>query len=57
MVEPVVPPVPQSLDQTALEAGCSAADLAVANQVRRIWTAWLTTSENVLNDGPTCPAA
>lgn len=44
LVEPVLPPVPQPLNQTALEAETpQQLTLAVANQVRRIWTAWLTT--------------
>jgi hypothetical protein len=44
LVEPVLPPVPQPLDQTPLEADApQQLTLAVANQVRRIWAAWLIT--------------
>lgn len=44
LVEPVLPPVPEPLDQTALEAGApEQLTLAVANQVMRTWTAWLAT--------------
>ena len=42
--EPNLPPVPAPLDQAALEAGASQQlTLALANQVMRTWTAWLTT--------------
>ena len=42
--EPNLPPVPAPLDQTALEAGApQQLTLALANQVMRTWTAWLTT--------------
>lgn len=42
LMEPVLPPVPASLDQAALETGTpEQLTLAVANQVMRIWTAWL----------------
>jgi hypothetical protein len=44
LVEPVLSAVPQPLDQTALEADTpQQLTLAVANQVMRTWTAWLTT--------------
>lgn len=44
LMEPVLPPVPPPLDQTALEAGTAQqVTLAVADQVMRIWTAWLET--------------
>jgi hypothetical protein len=44
LIEPVLPPVPEPLDQAALEAGpAQQLTLAVANQVMRTWTAWLTT--------------
>jgi hypothetical protein len=44
LIEPVLPPVPKPLDQAALEAGPpQQLTLAVANQVMRTWTAWLTT--------------
>lgn len=42
LMEPTLPPVPAPLDQAALEAGSPRQlTLAVANQVMRIWTAWL----------------
>jgi hypothetical protein len=42
--EPNLPSVPLPFDQTALEAGVSPQlTLALANQVMRTWTAWLTT--------------
>jgi hypothetical protein len=44
LIEPVLPPVPQPVDQAALEADTpQQLTLAVANQVMRTWTAWLTT--------------
>jgi hypothetical protein len=44
LVEPVLSPVPPPLDQTSLEGGTPQhLTLAVANQVMRTWTAWLTT--------------
>ena len=44
LIEPDLPPVPAPLDQAALEAGTAQQlTLAVANQVMRTWTAWLTT--------------
>lgn len=44
LVEPVLSPVPPPPDQAALEAGTPQhLTLAVANQVMRTWTAWLTT--------------
>jgi len=44
LIEPVLPPAPQPFDQAALEAGTAQQlTLAVANQVMRTWTAWLTT--------------
>ena len=44
LMEPILPPVPAPLDQAALEVGSpQQLTLAVANQVRRIWTAWLMT--------------
>jgi hypothetical protein len=44
LIEPVLPPVPQPFDQAALEADTAQQlTLAVANQVMRTWTAWLTT--------------
>jgi hypothetical protein len=44
LMEPVLPPVPPPLDQAALEAGTAQqVTLAVADQVMRIWTAWLGT--------------
>lgn len=43
LMEPTLSPVPPPLHQTALEAGTpQQLTLAVANQVMRIWTAWLT---------------
>lgn len=43
LMEPTLPPVPAPLDQAALEAGSpQQLTLAVANQVMRIWVAWLT---------------
>lgn len=42
LMEPVLPPVPAPLDQTAWETGTpQELTLALANQVRGIWTAWL----------------
>jgi hypothetical protein len=42
LMEPVLPPLPEPLDQAALDAGAPVQlTLAVANQVMRIWTAWL----------------
>ena len=42
LMEPTLPPVPAPLDQAALEAGSpQQLTLAVANQVMRIWVAWL----------------
>ena len=44
LIEPVLPPVPAPFDQAALEAGTpQQLTLALANQVMRTWTAWLTT--------------
>jgi hypothetical protein len=44
LIVPVLPPVPQPVDQATLEAGpAQQVTLAVANQVMRTWTAWLTT--------------
>jgi hypothetical protein len=44
LVEPVLSPVPGPLDQAALEVGApQRLTLAVAGQVMRTWTAWLTT--------------
>jgi len=44
LMEPILPPVPAPFDQAALEAGTpQLLTLAVANQVMRTWTAWLTT--------------
>lgn len=44
LIEPVLPLVPAPFDQGALEAGTpQQLTLAVANQVMRTWTAWLTT--------------
>jgi hypothetical protein len=44
LIEPVLPPVPRTFDQAALDAGSpQQLTLAVANQVMRTWTAWLTT--------------
>jgi hypothetical protein len=44
LIEPVLPPVPQPFDQAAVEANTAQRlTLAVANQVMRTWTAWLTT--------------
>lgn len=44
LVEPVLPAVPRPLDQAGLTAvGAQQLTLAVANQVRRTWTAWLAT--------------
>jgi hypothetical protein len=44
LVEPGLPPVPQPLAQAVLEAETTERlTLAVANQVMRTWTAWLTT--------------
>ena len=44
LMEPVLPPAPAPFDQAALEAGTpQQLTLAVANQVMRTWTAWLTT--------------
>jgi hypothetical protein len=44
LIAPVLPPVPQPFDQAALEASSAQQlTLAVANQVMRTWTAWLTT--------------
>jgi hypothetical protein len=43
LIEPILPPVPPSLNQAALETGTALQlTLAVANQVMRTWTAWLT---------------
>ena len=43
LIEPILPPVPAPLDQAVLEAGTAQQlTLAVANQVMRIWTSWLT---------------
>ena len=42
LMEPMLPPVPASLDQAVWEPGTpQQLTLAVANQVLRIWTAWL----------------
>jgi hypothetical protein len=42
LMEPALPPVPPPLDQAALETDSpQQLTLAVANQVRRIWAAWL----------------
>src|ERR1700722_18751414 len=44
LMEPTLPPVPAPLDQAALETNSpTQLTLAVANQVRRIWAAWLAT--------------
>jgi hypothetical protein len=44
LIEPSLPPVPEPLDQAALEAGApQQLTLALANQVMRTWTAWLST--------------
>lgn len=44
LMEPTLPPVPAPLDQAALETDSpSQLTLAVANQVRQIWAAWLAT--------------
>jgi hypothetical protein len=44
LTEPTLPPVPSPLDQAALDAGTpQQLTLAVANQVMRIWTAWMAT--------------
>jgi hypothetical protein len=44
LMEPNLPPVPAPFDQAALEAGPpEQLTLAVANQVKRTWTAWLAT--------------
>lgn len=44
LIEPNLPAVPAPLDQAALEAGApQQLTLALANQVMRTWTAWLTT--------------
>jgi hypothetical protein len=44
LMEPTLPPVPAPLDQSALETdNPTQLTLAVANQVRRIWAAWLAT--------------
>lgn len=49
LVEPTLPPVPRPLDQAALAAGgTQQVTLAVANQVRRTWTAWLATDRERL---------
>ena len=46
LIEPNLPPVPAPLDQAALEAGApQQLTLALANQVTRTWTAWLTTED------------
>lgn len=46
LTEPNLPPVPAPLDQAGLEAGApQQLTLALANQVMRIWTAWLTTED------------
>ena len=42
LMEPVLPPVPAPVDQAARETGApQERTLAVANQVRGIWAAWL----------------
>lgn len=42
LIEPVLPPVPAPVDQAAWETSApEQLTLAVANQVRGIWTAWL----------------
>lgn len=44
LVEPNLPPVPPPLNQAALKSGTpQKVALAVANQVKRTWTAWLAT--------------
>jgi hypothetical protein len=44
LMEPTLPPVPAPLDQSASETDSpTQLTLAVANQVRRIWAAWLAT--------------
>jgi hypothetical protein len=42
LMEPTMPPVPPALDQAALDAEApEQLTLAVANQVMRVWAAWL----------------
>jgi len=44
LIEPILPPVPPPFEQATLEAGTpQLLTLALANQVMRTWTAWLTT--------------
>lgn len=48
LTEPKLPPIPGPVDQAVLEPGTVQLTLALANQVRRTWRAWLITEHERL---------